>query len=66
MKLIIFTVLIIAISMLLLAVKILLKRNGKFPNVHIDESEYMKARGIHCAVKQDIEARHKRLKRIKE
>ena len=66
MKLTIFSALIIAISMILLAIKLVLKRNGKFPNLHIDESEAMKSRGIQCAVKQDFEARKSVEKRIKE
>lgn len=52
--------------MILLAIKLVLKRNGKFPNLHIDESEAMKSRGIQCAVKQDFEARKSVEKRIKE
>ncbi len=66
MKLTIFSVLIIAISMILLAIKLVLKRDGKFPKLHIDESEAMKSRGIQCAVKQDVEARKSVKRRIKE
>lgn len=66
MKLTIFSALIIAISIILLAIKLVLKRDGKFPNLHIDESDAMKSRGIQCAVKQDFEARKIAKKRIKE
>lgn len=52
--------------MIFLAIKLVLKRDGKFPNLHIDESDAMKSRGIQCAVKQDFEARKLAKKRIKE
>jgi len=45
--------------MLLLSVKILLKKDGKFPSMHIHDSEAMRERGIHCVVDQDREARMK-------
>ena len=32
-----------------LAIQILFKRGGKFPNTHIGANKYMKARGVTCA-----------------
>jgi len=32
-----------------LAIQILLKKNGKFPNTHIGSNKYMKANGVSCA-----------------
>ena len=52
-----FSVLIIAICMALLAVKTIVKKNGTFSSQHIHDSEAMKERGIHCVVDQDREAR---------
>ena len=54
-----FSVLIIAICIALLAVKTLLKENGTFSSQHIHDSEAMKERGINCVVDQDREAREK-------
>ena len=61
------TVLIIAISMALLLVKLLLKKNGGFSSMHIHDSQAMKDRGIHCVLDQDREAREQadRVKLIK-
>ncbi len=32
-----------------LAIKVLIKKRGKFPNIHIGSNKDMKARGITCA-----------------
>ena len=53
----ILTVLIIAIAMVLMSVKVILKKNGKFESQHIHDSAAMKERGIHCVIDQDREAR---------
>ena len=53
------TVLIIAISVALLSVKVLLRKNGKFSSMHIHDSEAMRERGIHCVVDEDREMRAK-------
>lgn len=58
-KTILFSVLIIAIGMLLLLVKVLFKKDGKFDSQHIHDSKAMKDRGIHCVMDQDREARNK-------
>ena len=50
-------VLIIAISVALLCVNLLFKKDGKFKSFHIHDSEAMKERGIHCVMDQDREAR---------
>ncbi len=51
------SVLIIAIGMALLCVKVIVKRNGKFPSQHIHDNAAMRRQGIHCVVDQDREAR---------
>ena len=53
------TVLIIAISVALLSVKVLLRKNGRFSSMHIHDSEAMRERGIHCGVDEDREMRAK-------
>lgn len=53
------TVLIIAISVALLSVKVLLRKNGRFSSMHIHDSEAMRERGIHCVMDEDREMRVK-------
>jgi hypothetical protein len=36
-----------------LAIKILLKKDGKFPNTHIGGNKHMKERGVSCAQTYD-------------
>lgn len=50
-------VLIIAISFALLAVTILIKKNGKFPNSHVGGNKELRKRGIKCVQSQDRDAR---------
>lgn len=52
---------IVAICVALLCVKILLERNGKFPNTHVGGSKAMRDKGIGCVQSQDREARQKHL-----
>ncbi len=54
-----FSVLIIAISLALLCIKMILQKKGRFSSFHIHDSEAMKERGIHCVVDQDREERVK-------
>lgn len=55
----IISTIIIAFCVVLLSVKVLLKKNGTFPSMHIHDSEAMRQRGIHCVMDQDREARLK-------
>ena len=48
-----FTLIILAISVLLMSVKILLKKGGKFPNLHIDGNRALAKKGIYCARTMD-------------
>lgn len=52
-------VLIIAICVVLLSVKIIFKKGGTFPSMHIHDNKAMSERGIHCVLDQDREARKK-------
>ena len=51
------SVLIIAIAMLLLSVRVLLKKGASFQSQHIHDSKYLRKKGIHCVIDQDKEAR---------
>lgn len=52
LKTMLLCVLIIAIGVALLAIKILVKKNGCFPNTHISGSKEMRKRGIGCVQSQ--------------
>lgn len=52
-----FTLLIIAICVALLAIKVIIKKNGRFPNTHVGGNKAMRKRGIKCVQSQDRDAR---------
>ena len=57
LKIILITLLIVAICIALLSIKILVKKNGRFPNIHVSGSKAMRQRGIGCVQSQDRESR---------
>lgn len=56
MKEILITTGLVALAMVLLCVRILLKKNGRFSSQHISENKKMRENGIHCATSQEREA----------
>ena len=56
-KILLFCVLIIAISVALLSVKLIFRNNGKFSSQHVHDNPGLRKQGIHCVVDQDREAR---------
>ena len=65
-KTLIITLLIIAISFALLAITIIIKKNGKFPNTHVGGNREMRRRGIKCVQSQDKDARRDNPMRVSE
>ena len=65
-KTLLITLLIIAISFALLAITIIIKKNGKFPNTHVGGNREMRKRGIKCVQSQDKDARRKNPMRVSE
>ncbi len=65
-KTLLFTLLIIAISFALLAITIIIKKNGKFPNLHVGGNKAMRKRGIKCVQSQDKDARIENPMAVKE
>ena len=49
-------VLLLLAAVVLLSVSILLKKNGKFPNIHVGRNPAMRKRNIGCVESQDAEA----------
>lgn len=65
-KTLLFALLIIAISFALLAITIIIKKNGRFPNTHVGGSKAMRKRGIKCVQSQDKDARRENPMRVSE
>lgn len=53
-KLLLISLLIMALAIVFLGIRILLKPKGQFPETHISRNEEMKKRGIDCAQHTDI------------
>ena len=56
-KTLLLTTVIIAISIALLSITIILKKNGRFPNTHVSGNKGLRKRGIKGAQSQDRDAR---------
>lgn len=52
--------LIIAISIILLSIKVILLKNGKFSSQHVKDNPGLRKNKIHCVIEQDNEDREKR------
>ncbi len=52
-KIILFSIALMGVVFILMAIKTLVKMNGTFPNLHIGGNPEMKKRGIHCAQTTD-------------
>lgn len=59
LKIFIFCVIIIGIAVLLMSVRILLKKNGRFVKTHVSQSKAMRDRGVTCVQSQEFAMRHK-------
>ncbi|MDE7442575.1 MAG: hypothetical protein K2M65_00245 [Muribaculaceae bacterium] len=53
MKLVILAIIITAISVVLLGIKVLFIKDGKFPSSHIHDNPHLRKRGIDCASSAD-------------
>ena len=56
MPLFIVSLLAVGLAVLLLAVGIIFKKNGRFPNTHVGGNRSMRERGISCHTSQHKEA----------
>lgn len=59
LKTLLLTALIVAACLLLLGIRIILVKGGKFPNSHVSGNKAMRERGIGCVQSQDREAQKK-------
>lgn len=53
------SIIIIALAMVCLCVKLIVKPGSRFSSMHIHDSEAMRQKGILCVIDQDREAREK-------
>ncbi len=53
-KLLIITLVVILISVAFLGIRMLVKKDGRFPDTHVGHNSEMKKRGIRCAQHNDI------------
>lgn len=53
------TLAIVALSLLLLGVKVFFVKGGRFPNSHVSGSKAMRERGVGCVQSQDREAQRR-------
>lgn len=53
LKVLLLTIVLMGLIMLGLAVQIILKKNGKFPNTHIGGNKHMKDLGVTCVQTYD-------------
>ncbi|WP_075591114.1 hypothetical protein [Labilibacter marinus] len=62
LKVLLLSVVLIGIVFVLMAIGILIKKGGKFPNLHIGSNKEMQKRGISCATTQDRQAQKPTIK----
>lgn len=47
----------LSILIFIMAIGLIMKKNGKFPNSHVSGNKVLRDRGIQCAAAQDVIAR---------
>ena len=57
---VIIAVILVALAMILLCVKVLLRKDGHFSSQHIHDNQALKEKGIHCVLEQDREMREQK------
>ncbi len=66
LKTLLFTLIIVGASLAFLSIKLLVKKNGRFPNTHVGHSAAMRKRGITCVQSMDRMERTENPHRINE
>lgn len=49
MTLLVAAIIVVALALILLCVRMLLQKDGRFPNTHIEGNKALEKQGIHCA-----------------
>lgn len=58
-KLMLISLAVVAVAFVLLSVKLIFKRGGKFSSQHVHDNPALRKMGIHCVMDQDREARER-------
>ena len=66
LKVFLFCLIIVAVSILLLSVRLIFKKNGRFVKTHVSQSKAMRDRGVTCIQSQDFAMRHRPKNAVKE
>ncbi len=53
LKLILVSIVLLALGFIGFAISILVKKNGQFPETHIGKTDFLKKEGVTCATSQD-------------
>lgn len=53
LKIILVSIVLIAVAVAGLTIKILIRKGGKFPDTHVSGNKYLKRNGIYCSQIQD-------------
>ena len=64
LKVILLAIGLMAIAMAGMAVRILVKKGGKFPNTHVSGNKYLKRQGVYCSQTQDRLEQQKAWKKV--
>ena len=64
-KVILLAVGLLGIAMVAMAISILVKKGGKFPNTHVSGNKHLKREGIYCVQTQDKLAQRKGWRKVK-
>jgi hypothetical protein len=64
MKEILLVIVALVITIVLLCLRIIIMKDGRFSSQHISENKRMREDGIHCATSQDREARKNKATKI--
>ncbi len=62
LKVFLLSIILVGVVFVLMGISMLIKKNGKFPNIHIGSNKEMQKRGISCATSQDKMARQNTIK----
>jgi len=65
LKVILLAIALVAIAMAGMAITILVKKGGKFPNTHVSGNKYLKQKGVYCSQTQDRLAQASAYKKVK-
>jgi hypothetical protein len=64
LKVILLAVGLMSLAMVGMAITILLKKGGKFPNTHVSGNKYLKQQGVYCSQTQDKLAQRQGWKKV--